>query len=216
MTLDLDDIPVVTLFRGPTFNGLTSHIVNLDTEPPTEWVRKGDIADMSGVSDTAVSVNQDQAIKLGLLERSDDPEEVAMARYRIPDTPVVALLRSFHEWYDPKSDPDISSDIETIDLSALMELVGRARLIGWLLFHSDPTKHYSKSGLAEAAPVGHTTVLDHIDKIFNHGIVTSEDASNGSQTYTEYRFNEQSHVADILYLLNDAIVAHAKAHKRGL
>lgn len=215
MSFDIDQIPVVTLFRGKTFNHLTSHITNLNTEPPTEWFRTDDLLEQIDVSRTAFQNNQRQVAAYGLLERSKDPEEAPMPRYRIPDSPVVELLRSFDKGYDPTDDADVSDGIKEVSLPDLMESNGRARLIGWLLFYSDPTELYSKSGLAEVAPVGHTTVRGHIDTITNHGIVITEGTFNDSQTYTEYRFNQQSHVADILYLLNEAVIAHAMTYKNG-
>ncbi|OYR58161.1 hypothetical protein [Halorubrum halodurans] len=208
MGFDPDELPVVTLFRGKTFNGLTRHILDAE-EIPTEWFRMTKLGEDIGVSSTASQNMRDQAVAYGLLEPSTDDDSARMPRYRIPDSPTVQLLRSFHTEYDSSDDPTVSDGMSEVVLPDLMESNGRARLIGWFLAAADIDEKYSISKMADVTPVGHTTVRDHIDSLVEYGIVTTHEASRGSQTYTTYQFNPKSTVATVLYDLNETL-----AHQR--
>lgn len=215
MAFDPDELPVVTLFRGKTFNALTRLIIEIDDDPPTEWTRSASFCETLDVSTTAFQTTRSQAVAYGLLEPSTTDESAAMPRYRIPDSPLVQILRGFHENYDPSEDPDVDESVESVNLADLMELNGRARLIGWLLADADHDEQYSISKMADAAPVGHTTVRDHIETLVTYGIVTTHEASRGSQTYTTYQFNPDSTVATVLYDINETIAEYRAAYERG-
>lgn len=212
MAFDPDELPVTTLFRGKTFNRLTRHIIRNVEETPTDWMRANDFHEILDVSPTAFGNAQEQLQAYGLLERSASSDEAAMPRYRIPDSDVVNLLRDFHAQYDPTEDPDMN--VESVFLPDLMELNGRARLIVWFLAAADRENQYSINKMSDAAPVGHTTVRDHIQSLVDHGIVTTDETNRGSQTYTVYQFNDQSAVAAVLYELNEAAAAHREAYER--
>lgn len=207
MAFDPDELPVVTLFRGKTFNGLTCYLIREVEKVPTEWTRANALGDDVGFSTTAFQRKREQAICYGLLEREQSEENASMPRIRIPTSPTVTLLRSFHMEYDPNGDPDVADDIDEVFLPDLMEPNGRARLIGWFLAAADHDEQYSISGMDDASPVGHTTVRDHIKRLSAYGIVTEHEASRGSMTYTTYQFNTESAVAAVLYELNENVAA---------
>ena len=222
MGFDPDELPVVTLFRGATFNGLTRMVLDAPAVP-TEWARAKTFRETIGVSGTAFSNVRDQAVAYGLIEPSTTPsgsslrqastdETARMPRYRIPDSPTVQLLRSFHSQYDPTADDDVSDDVIEVLLPDVMELNGRARLIGWFLAAANPDTKYSISKMGDVAPVGHTTVRNHIETLVDYGIVTTHETSRGSQTYTTYQFNPNSTVAAVLYDLNEVIANHRAAY----
>ncbi|TKX52731.1 hypothetical protein EXE42_15565, partial [Halorubrum sp. SP3] len=121
MGFDPDELPVVTLFRGKAFNGLTRLILD-STEIPSEWLRAKELREAIGVSSTAFQNVRDQAVAFGLLEPSTDDESARMPRYRLPETPTVQILRSFHGEYVPADDPDVSDDVTEVRLPDLMEL----------------------------------------------------------------------------------------------
>jgi len=211
MGFDPDELPAVTLFRGKTFNGLTRLI--LETESvPTDWFRAKELREEIDTSSTSFGNVRDQAVAYGLIEPSTDDESARMPRYRIPDSLVVQLLRSFHEGYDATEDDDVADSVESVLLPDLMELNGRARLVGWFLAAADPDKQYSINKMSDVAPVGHTTVRDHIDTLVEYGIVTTHETSRGSQTYTTYQFNPESTIAAVLYDLNETVANQRAAY----
>lgn len=202
MGFDPDELPVVTLFRGKSFNGLTRKVLNTPSVP-SDWFRVKTLRDELDVSPTTFGNVRDQAIAYGLLEPSDP--DAKMPRYRIPDSPTVQLLRSFHQEYDPSDDPDVADKIDEVNLPDLMEMNGQARLIGWFLAASNRDEQYSITKMGDVAPVSHTTVREHIDTLVAYGIVTTDEESRGSQTYTTYQFNPKSTVAAVLYDCNETV-----------
>lgn len=204
MAFDPDELPVVTLFRGKTLNGLT-RIIAENNSVPSEWFRAKELRGRIDTSSSAFGGVRDQAVAYGLLEPSTDDDSARMPRYRIPESPTVQLLRSFHNEYDPSEDPDVSDEIDSVVLPDLMESNGRARLIGWFLAAADIDEQYSISKMADVAPVGHNTVRDHIDILVDYGIVMTHQESRGSQTYTTYQFNPESTVAAVLYDINETV-----------
>lgn len=202
MAFDPNELCVVMLFRGKTLNGLTRKTIESDNVP-SEWFRAKELRETVDVSSTAFQNARDQAIAYRLLEPSTDDDSARMPRYRIPDSPTVQLLRSFHNEYDPSKDSDVSDELNSVVLPDLMESDGRARLIGWFLAAADIQEQYSISKMADVAPVGHTTVRDHIDTLVDYGIVMTHQESRGSQTYTTYQFNPESTVAAVLYDINE-------------
>lgn len=209
MAFNPDELPVVMAFRGKTMNGLTRRVIAAD-DVPTAWVRAKQLRADLDLSTTGFNRNRDQAISFGLIEPSDP--DAKMPRYRIPDTDPVRLLRSFHDEYDPSRDDAVAAEIDSVVLPDLMELNGRAKLIGWFLGGADPDEQYSISQMGDVASVGHTTVRNHIQSLADYGIVTTDEAARGSMTYTVYQFNPDSSIVTMLYTLNEAIADHRADH----
>ncbi|TKX86467.1 hypothetical protein EXE43_08215 [Halorubrum sp. SS5] len=208
MAFNPDELPVVMLFRGKTLSGLMRKITE-SNNIPSEWFRAKEL----DVSSTAFGRVRDQAVAYGLLEPSTDDDSARMPRYRIPESPTVQLLRSFHNEYDPSEDPDVSDEVDSVVLPDLMESDGRARLIGWFLAAAEIEEQYSISKIADVAPVGHTTVRDHIETLVDYGIVMTHQQSRGSQTYTTYQFNCESTVAAVLYDINETAANQRQQYK---
>jgi len=210
MGFDPDDLPVVAVFRGKALNGVTRLVLEVESVP-TEYQRAKTLRETIDVSSSTFQHLRKEAISYGLIEGSVSINEAHMPRYRIPDSPTVQFLRSFHTQYDPTEDDAVS--VDTVLLPDLMKLNGRARLIGWFLAAADPGTQYSRSKMADVAPVGQTTVRQEIETLAEYGIVTTHEASRGTQTYTTYQYNEQSVIADTLYDLNTIIARQRAAYE---
>jgi hypothetical protein len=202
MGFDPDELPVVLAFRGKAMNGLSRLVLEADSVP-TDWIPSKQLREQIDLSNTGFQNSREKAVSFGFIEPSDP--DANMTRYKIPDSPPVELLRSFHTEYDPSEDDDVADDITEIVLPDLMELNGRARLIAWFLAAADPDEQYSISKMADAAPVGHTTVRNYITTLADYGIVTTDEVSRGSMTYTVYQFNPESVVAAVLYDINETV-----------
>lgn len=203
-----EEYPIVTLFKGKAYYGVTDFTIEQADSLPTRWYRMGDLAEKVGCSTTALSDIQDGIIGYGLLERSNSTEDAAMPRYRIPDSLTVQLLKEFHINYTPKKDPYVSDDISDISLTELMGYSGRAQLIAWFLADADEDIAYSKNKITDNSSLGHNTVRGYIEDLVKLGMVDTKKASRGSQTYVVYVVNTESPINIFLSQLNNTAFAH--------
>lgn len=205
-TEEVDEYPIVTIFKGDAYHGLTDFSIRQAEKLPTQWYRMEDLAEKIDCSASALFDIQDEMVGYGILEKSDSTGDAKMPRYRIPNSMVVDLLNEFHANYTPNKDPYAS--VSDISLSELMGSSGRASLIAWFLANSDKNTTYSKNGIVDNSPVSNHTVREYIDDLAQLGIVETKRVSRGSQTYIEYVVNHESPINKFLSRLNEVAVTH--------
>lgn len=202
------EYPIVTLFKGEAYGGLTKASIRHVDSLPTQWYRMGDLAEKADCSTNALRDAQDEMVKYGVLEKSDNTGNSKMPRYRIPNSIVVQLVNNFHNNYNPDEDTHVSVGVRDVSLTGLMGTKGRAQLIAWFIADAEKDTTYSKNGITKHSPVGHSSVRSYIDELAQLGIVNTKKVSRGSQTYTEYTVNSDSPINMFLNRLGEAIFVH--------
>jgi DNA-binding transcriptional ArsR family regulator len=189
----------VTLFG----TGVRCAIIDwaLTDADPERWYTTGDIdsiVEYQAVSET-ITTEDLNLIEAGILDTKHElgSEPPNIPHYRVSDSPVMALLRSW----------------DGVPLTELLDTQGARKLVSYLLTDADPQRAYSINDFRSDTPLGWKVVSSHIDELVEVGLVEEVEGPRS----TRYRVDRDSALYQFFHQLNETLVetaeqCHEKRH----